>query len=1786
MDVRMPDGTIITNVPDNITQSELLARYNKFATPEEKSGFFRQALDVPTGIAKGAVSGVGMLVNLFGADTPAAKAISGAQDYLNSLMSAQARNDQKEIARIMQEAEGKGVGEEVKAAVKAFATAPVDFLSQALGTAAPAIAAGLGASVLGAGALGATAVGALTGAGMGAGVVKGTIYDETKQALLDAGMDPKQAEARASLAQEYGGKNLDMILSGAALGGLAATTGVEKALIGPLSRRILGQAAAKEAGKEAAEQAAKGVVRRTATGAAAEAAPEFAQAAQEQFAANLAAQREGLERDLLAGVAGAGTLEALAGAGLGGGIGAVSRGAKAEAKPGEEPVAETRQEPKVTTYQTTDFDGKPIQVQVTEDPNTGDITAVGPDGDEVDLTPFMRGTTTIPDVLAKIYGGEEAAPVEPEVPAEPEVPPAEPPGEIPVTPTPEAPAPAAPEPEVPAVPEAPAVPPVEPEAPVTPPAEEPVTPVTTEAPVTPVTAVTPEPTVTEEPAVTPVTPEPTEAAPEPKAVKPTSPITARTIQGTPAQVKKAENFAKKELGEVVYQDGDTYMYRRYNSSNGRVEYPVRIGNRQVAKDILHGKAGRMDLDLYRNLIQEARRLEKESLDLEQTNPFMKFDQNGIGISEDIDPRLAGVIQDWKKTLGLQSNVFIATDKFIEQNYPKFVGKERGIIGLPRGENRRGATMQLANGNRVIFFRQGPKISRMMETIAHEMGHIHQEEVFDRADPATKKALRDAHAKWLESTKGKTIAEFIPMLRAKGAAKGILRKSPQADQIPAEKLSAYWRSFSEWYADQTARWAVSQKEPTTIVEKYFARLGKAMRDFYAKLKNAGYLPNETFVQYLNKVKPAVDLTPPEVTEEPGPIIEEAEAAVPTDAGRAAVETTNKLGRGVQAEPTFAEKMKRIVTGDPGAEKITPEVAKKATKRFLDNVETYVFSSDAALNNAIRRVIRDTTMSDEQKMGALLHISSSQAVHADALANAFMRYGMLDYDQELHKYRAIDDKNNLVAMVQKVADIAKQYGMTQPEAERVAHTAFEAKRLRGLQEANQRLETEIEKLRKEAREGPTQTSRDLARKEIRRKTKDFKYIHMTDEQIDEALALFDSIPELNDVVEIWNGIRENAAKELVESGLWSPEEADILLANVDYVPFYREDQLEKGKGPKEFLRNLQVQAKEKKLKGSDKPVADIFDNMARWTQYAIKRSVLNRQAVALVDTAAELGFAEKVKSKREGENTVRVWRDGNEEYYKMADPLFMEAFKGLEGVSIPTLKLAAKFANMLRQSVVLYPLFSIAQVPQDAFAAMFSSGLKTRYALTIPARAVKEFIMTLAKRSQTHKELERFGAVGIRDFTSAIAREDAEVTAGLKARPGVGGKIKSVLEHISMASDNAVRQAVYEASMAQGDSQAAAIEKAFQLINFRNRGSSKEIAMAGQLIPFFNAYLAAQHVAIKVISGRGISPQDRSEALKTLAYTTTALMALSLIYAMMIADDEDYKKKPSVMRDRLFMIPGTGLSVPIRQDIFSIPKILTEHLYLLMTDNGSEDGRKFRDSMKAALFNAVASPTPVPQVVKPIAEVIMNYNYFQGRPLIGTYQKTLETERQFTDSTSELAKLLGSTGMISPIAADHLIRGMFGSVGGLTIYMTNPLLDSFGESSRPEMSAREMLATLPGTSGFVSKPNETALKNDFYVLRDEVAKVANTLNDMKARSPQDIEEYLKDEDNLNKLGLKPAVDRITSNLSTIRRAISRINNMPDSQMSPTEKAKQIDELRKTEQEMLEGLDIKSLRKMAGL
>jgi hypothetical protein len=319
-DIEAPEGTPdedLFNYVSYLIQQESLAQ--KPEAPiveepkEEDTGFFRAALDVPTGIAKGAVTGVRLITDILGADNPISQNLRGVEDYVDSLYSAHARKNFEEVGRILQEAEDKGIAEQVKAGFQAFLTAPIDTLSQALGTAAPVIAGGLAA---GAGRLGAFVTGGMGGA-MGAGTAKSSIYEATKEELSkDPNLSEEAIEKAAVQAQAYGGENLDQILLAAGIGTLAARTGFEKA--------ILGKAGVKEAAEEVTKQ---GAIR---TGLE-EFGTEAAQAGQEQFAQNLALQRQGFDVPLGRGVVGAGAYEGLAGFGLGAGAGAIT---------GREPSAE------------------------------------------------------------------------------------------------------------------------------------------------------------------------------------------------------------------------------------------------------------------------------------------------------------------------------------------------------------------------------------------------------------------------------------------------------------------------------------------------------------------------------------------------------------------------------------------------------------------------------------------------------------------------------------------------------------------------------------------------------------------------------------------------------------------------------------------------------------------------------------------------------------------------------------------------------------------------------------------------------------------------------------------------------------------------------------------------------------------------------------------------------------------------------------------------------------------------------------------------------------------------------------------------------------------------------------------------------------------------------------------------------------------------------------------------------------------------------------------------------
>jgi hypothetical protein len=701
-------------------------------------------------------------------------------------------------------------------------------------------------------------------------------------------------------------------------------------------------------------------------------------------------------------------------------------------------------------------------------------------------------------------------------------------------------------------------------------------------------------------------------------------------------------------------------------------------------------------------------------------------------------------------------------------------------------------------------------------------------------------------------------------------------------------------------------------------------------------------------------------------------------------------------------------------------------------------------------------------------------------------------------------------------------------------------------------------------------------------------------MTKDQVAAGKKLFDMIDGLREVQTMWNGIRKNAMDVAVENGLYSREQADDLLKYMDFVPFYREDQLEAGSGPRKYPNGFIDFAKGFKIKGSDQPVADVFGNMALWTTYTVSRAVRNRTALNMYGTVKDI-MPDQVEDIRQDEsvkrsdNVVSMWENGQRKRVRFADPLFVHAFEGMETVALPILRDVSKATNFLRQSIVLNPLFSVSQLSQDSFAAMLTSGLKNP--LMIPIEVMRQFINILFGGNATGKYLSRAGVVGINDYMSAISTNNLEIATGLKKK-SVFQKLLTPLEKFSMASDNAVRQALYNRTLLEtggkrqkdgsvvGGDESAAMERAFEIINFKRSGANGLVNVGKQLVPFFGAYLQAMNVTAKVLAGRSITPTERAAAYKTLAWNTMMVTALAFMYSAMVSGDDDYEKMDPQVRDKHLLIPGTGFMLPLRSDMTMFPKLIAEYSYLNMTDNGFTDGKKVRRAMSEALANAILSPTVMPQFIKPAVEVGINHNFFTGRDLVGKGIAGLDKEAQYTASTSELGKLLGKLGILAPVEIDHLIKGYAGSVGGVLLLGTNAIMGDSGVP-KPEKSDRDVLRQIPGMGTFFASEYGNAMKNDFYELREEVARTVKTLNAYKKESPEKAREYMQEK--LPLLRLQGQVNNIGNQLTKLREYEKQIRSFPESRMDAERKTAELQRLKVAEDRMLQ--NVYKLRSMAG-
>jgi hypothetical protein len=291
-----------------LSQAEVDA-FNSTPNLNPTTGIARGVGDLGVNLLKGTLLGGKMLSDAVTANNPVSNVIQSGIEGLDSLRSQGAKDQDIINSARMANAEQKGGFAEVGAALKNFSQSPLDTIAQGAGTIVPALA----AQKLGAGAATKSAISTGVGTAMGAGAIKGEVYDAVKKAHIDAGKTEQEADALATEAQSYTGKNADQIALGAGLGALAGGTGVES---------IAARLGAKEIGQEAGQFIAKDLLKKTLSDASKEAIPEAIQGGQERVATNVAQARDGFDVDTWQGVAGNATLEGLAAAPLGGGLGA------------------------------------------------------------------------------------------------------------------------------------------------------------------------------------------------------------------------------------------------------------------------------------------------------------------------------------------------------------------------------------------------------------------------------------------------------------------------------------------------------------------------------------------------------------------------------------------------------------------------------------------------------------------------------------------------------------------------------------------------------------------------------------------------------------------------------------------------------------------------------------------------------------------------------------------------------------------------------------------------------------------------------------------------------------------------------------------------------------------------------------------------------------------------------------------------------------------------------------------------------------------------------------------------------------------------------------------------------------------------------------------------------------------------------------------------------------------------------------------------------------------------
>jgi hypothetical protein len=1183
---------------------------------------------------------------------------------------------------------------------------------------------------------------------------------------------------------------------------------------------------------------------------------------------------------------------------------------------------------------------------------------------------------------------------------------------------------------------------------------------------------------------------------------------------TQEQKDKAQLVADDFGGTVAWQEGDLSLVRVYNRLSGQ---PIYIPARKAVYingdvDAAYKKFGStftpQEIDRLRQIKKD---LEAADAEKHAKDPFIKHDANGLAFSENVPAEYRGIVEGWKKLLGLDARVYVSTVADARTNKDNFTGPHRAISSAGLSSNERGSARYISDDDSYyITYTPSTSKTRELELIAHELGHVHEKNVFKNAPAETQAAIKADYDKWLASNKGKTAREHIEGLRAKTTGK----TTEVTEGLQSSELKAYWSSFSEWYADQVSRWSTTTDKPLTVVEKFFAKLGAAMRRFYTNVMQQKYLPVQSIQKFLDGIA--------EANKENGGV---APAAAAED------EEFFSLGKAEASQASLGTALAQPIGPAPSFVESKPTLGSQFKTALTD---TYSVAARQKLIDQYAST--DFVVKEGQAKGLVSDVQAGNMQYA-------IRYG-----QQHNQYAGLALTHGPLTLQKQKTPNGVQFTYESKPGPNMMQAAKELEES-GLDKkvledyfttmvAGQRAMSPGIGWEKLNLENPAQAA----------------------QRYKEVMAIINSNPKAKAAFakasDTYRKFNHGLIDFARDCGYFTDTVADELKSR-PFIPFYRVEKdgslymdLDKVSRPVR-LGNIKNQPRLIELVGGTEKIKPIFESAAQNAFLLTNLSLGNKARQEVAATLKQVGVVSRIAGgKGPGSTNALQFRiDGKDTYAVIDKDTFgipaSLIVQGLEGVStmVPlAYRIMGIPANLLRKFVTRFPAYALRQALRDPLNAFVTSG-----ADGIPIlNSLKQAGKMVAGRGETAKELLESGAIGNSVFTGD-QRDAVRLLEQISTGKSGWTKAMAKLDGFAMAGDALTRASIYEDSISKGFTKQEALLRTLESQNFTRRGTSASLQNAGMMIPFLNAQVQGLDVLYRASGLTPFSknfrmPFDERVRIRDKFYKRAAmLIGSTAIYTTLMMDDDRYRRaKPEERYGNWFIVnpldpEGDLIRVPIPFEVGILFKAIPEAL--INVAFGDETADNALKGMGKLLEQS--NPFSFPTFIKPAVEVVLNRSFFGG-DIESTRELKLEKAERVRPGTTGTAALLGQAGILSPIQIDHLIRGYTGSAGIFLADTVGLLFPTkYDNVERPTKEMHE----LPLIGSMFQNARGRGIIDEAYDRMAEVQRVSETYKLMISEGRrEEAQAYLNDHlDEAKQIRVSGQVEKYLGELAKQKRQV---------------------------------------------